>query len=285
MGGVMKFIKSLAKWIGIIGLSLVALGGIFYFSYVKPVLNKIEESRYVQYDENLTIHEGGGGNSGLLLSDSLILVIDTKMGDGATSFASTVKSVTEKKPVLVVNTHYHIDHTSGNDLYAGHTILAGGGYTPEIWKQEAKEEDMPTKWLRDRMDIRMGDETATIFTYNTKAHTVGDVFVYLQKRKILFAGDMILNEQVPSVSNGDPQGYLDVFDRLENEFDIEKIVPGHGPTAGPELLDNFRQYFNDMKTAANDPSKRDELIERYKSWTQVPLLMSSENVMKGFKKD
>lgn len=281
----MKFVKSLAKWIGIIGLSLVALGGIFYFSYVKPVLNKIEESRFVQYDETLTIHEGGGGNSGLLLSDSLILVIDTKMGDGATSFASTVKSVAEKKPVLVVNTHYHIDHTSGNDLYAGHTILAGGGYTPEIWKQEAKEEDMPTQWLRDRMDIRMGDETATIFTYNTKAHTVGDVFVYLQKRKILFAGDMILNEQVPSISNGDPQGYLDVFDRLENEFEIEKIVPGHGPTAGPELLDNFRQYLNDMKTAANDPSKRDELIERYKSWTQVPLLMSSENVMKAFKKE
>jgi glyoxylase-like metal-dependent hydrolase (beta-lactamase superfamily II) len=100
---------------------------------------------------------------------------------------------------------------------------------------------------------------------------------------MLFAGDVILNGQVPSIANGDPEGYLAAFDRLQKEFDIQRIVPGHGPTGGIEILETFRRYFNDMKTAANDDSKRDELIDKYKDWTHVPLMMSSENVVKKFK--
>lgn len=280
----MKTIKKIAKWIGLIGLALVAIVAVFYFIYVKPVLNKIEESRVVEYDNDFTIYEGGGGNSGILVSDSLVLVVDTKMDDGAELFAAKVKEIAGSKPILVVNTHYHIDHTSGNDLYAGQTIIAGGGYTPEIWKKEAKDEDMPTQWLPGRMDIRMGNDTATLITFNMKAHTVGDVFVYLHRRKLLFGGDVILNGQVPSVANGDPEGYLAVFDKLQKEFDIQKIVPGHGPSGGIEILDTFRQYFNDMKLAATDPSRGGEMIDKYDTWTHVPFMMSSQNVVDGFKK-
>lgn len=129
----------------------------------------------------------------------------------------------------------------------------------------------------------MGDDTVTIFTLNLKAHTAGDVFVYSHKRKMLFAGDVILNGQVPSINNGDPNGYLVAFDRLQKEYNIQTIVPGHGPVGGIELLENFRQYFNDMKQAAADPSKEEELVGKYKDWLQVPMLMSSANVIDAFK--
>ena len=280
----MKTLKSIAKWVGILGLIIVAFGALFYFFYVSPVLDKIEEARVVNYDDTLTIYEGGGGNSGVIVSDSLVIVIDTKMGDGADLLAATVKDLAGNRPILAVNTHYHIDHSSGNHLYGGQTILAGGGYTPEIWMEEGKSEDMPTQWLKDKIDVKMGDDTVTIFTLNVKSHTVSDVFVYLHKRKLLFGGDVILNGQVPSINNGDPEGYLVAFDRLQKDLDIQRIVPGHGPTGGIEILDNFRQYFNDMKAAATDPSKEDELLAKYKEWTQVPMLMSSTNVVDGFKK-
>jgi len=280
----MKTLKKIAKWVGIVGLVIVGVVSIFYFIYVRPVLNKIEASRVVDYDQNLVIFEGGGGNSGILKSDSLVIVVDTKMGDGADALAARVREIAGNKPVLVVNTHYHIDHTSGNRMFAGQSILAGGGYTPEIWNQEAKEADMPTQWLADRMDIKMDDDTVTILTLNIKAHTVGDVFLYSHKRKMLFGGDVILNGQVPSVANGDPEGYLKAFDMLQQQFDIQKIVPGHGPTGGIEILDTFRQYFNDMKIAANDDSKHDELVDKYKDWTQVPMMMSSGNVIDKFRK-
>ncbi|MEI9920382.1 MAG: MBL fold metallo-hydrolase [Bacteroidota bacterium] len=279
----MKIVKKIAKWIGIIGLVIVGLAAIFYFSYVKPVLAKIEATNIINYDDNLVIFEGGGGNSGILKSDSLVLVIDTKMSDGADALATQVKQIAGIKPILIVNTHYHIDHSRGNHLYPGQTIIAGGGYTPETWTDQGKEEDMPTQWLKDRMDIKMGDDTATIITLNRQVHTVGDVFVYLHKRKMLFGGDVILNGQIPSIANGDPEGYLAAFDRLQKEFDIQKIVPGHGPTGGIEILENFRQYFNDMKIAATDKSKLDEMVAKYKDWTQVPMIMSSDAVIKKFR--
>jgi glyoxylase-like metal-dependent hydrolase (beta-lactamase superfamily II) len=280
----MKTAKKIARWIGITGLTLVGVVAIFYFIYVKPVLDKIEETNFYKYDDNLTIFEGGGGNSGILNSDSVVIVVDTKMSAGADVFAAMVKEIAGNKPILIVNTHYHIDHTRGNHLYPGQTIIAGGGYTPETWTDEAKKEDMPTQWLRDRKDIKMNGDTVTIITLNIKAHTVGDVFVYSHKRKMLFGGDVILNGQVPSVANGDPEGYLVAFDRLQKEFDIQKIVPGHGPTGGIVILETFRQYFNDMKTAANDESQRDQLLDKYKDWTHVPMMMSSGNVITKFKK-
>ncbi len=280
----MLLLKKIARWIGILGLIIVGFGGLFYLFYVAPVLDKIEQESRIDYDDTLTIFEGGGGNSGVFTSDSLIIVVDSKMEEGAEKLAIEINSTAKGRPVLVVNTHYHFDHSSGNHFYPGQTILAGAGYTPETWLQEAKKEDTPTKWLTDKMNIRMGDDTVTIFTLNMIAHTAGDVFVYSHKRKMLFAGDVILNGQVPSINNGDPEGYLVAFDRLEKEYDIQKIVPGHGPTGGVELLQNFRQYFNDMKQAAADPSKEDELIAKYKDWSQVPMLMSSTNVVDAFKK-
>lgn len=280
----MKTLKTIAKWIGILGLILVGFGGLFYLFYVAPVLGKIEEQRTVSYDPSLTIFEGGGGNSGVFTSDSLVIVVDTKMSDAADQLAAKVKELAGSKPIFIVNTHYHIDHSRGNHLYPGQTILAGAGYTPETWTQEGKEEDMPNKWLADRMDIKMGSDTVTIFTLNMKAHTVGDVFVYSHKRKMLFGGDVILNGQVPSINNGTPEGYLVAFNMIRKEFDIQKIVPGHGPMGGIEILETFSQYFNDMKAAAADPSKEDQLVEKYKDWTQVPMLMSSANVIDAFKK-
>lgn len=280
----MRILKKIAIWLGVTLLLLGASVFVLYKIYVSPVLAKIEAANTLYYDDYLTIFEGGGGNTGVLKSDSLVLVIDSKMGDAAKELEARVKEIAEDRPILVVNTHFHIDHTQGNRLFKGQRIMAGRGYSEETWVTEAAKEDMPNQWLQERLDIPMGDDTVTLLTFNFKAHTVGDVFVYLHRRKMLFGGDVILNGQVPSINNGTPEGYLTAFDMLEKEFDIEQIVPGHGSTGGIEILQNFRQYFLDMKTAANDESKADELIDKYKDWTQVPLLMSSQNVVDAFKK-
>jgi glyoxylase-like metal-dependent hydrolase (beta-lactamase superfamily II) len=280
----MKILKKVLKWLAIAVGALVLVVGSLYFIYVRPVMQTIEAQKTIEYDDNLTIHLGGGGNTGVLVSDSLVIVIDTKMGDAAEDLASEVKQLAGDRPILAINTHYHIDHTGGNDLYAGQTVLAGGGYTPASWVTEAANNDMPSQWLSDRIVIKTDVDTVTILTLNMTAHTAGDVFVYLHNRKMLFGGDVILNGQVPSVNNGDPEGYLTAFDRLQKEFEIQTIIPGHGEPGSIEIMETFRQYFNDMKTAANDETKRDEMFEKYEYWVHVPLLMSSGNVVDKFRK-
>jgi cyclase len=281
----MKKLKKVLKWIGIILLVLIAVAVTLYMIYLRPFMQKMKVMDVVKYDKELTIVLGGGGNSGILASDSLVIVIDTKMDEGAEKLYALVKEVAGSKPILVVNTHYHPDHTKGNALYKGQTIIAGGNYTKEFWIKEAGEETLPTEWLKDKMDIKMGDDTVTLFNLARNAHTASDVFVYLHKRKLLFGGDVILNKQVPALlGNADPDGYMAAFDELPKKFDIQKIVPGHGNIGGVEIIDNFRQYFKDMSTAAQDASKKDELVAKYKDWGQIPLFMSPGATISVIKK-
>ncbi|HXC03583.1 MAG TPA: MBL fold metallo-hydrolase, partial [Bacteroidia bacterium] len=144
----MKILVKILKWLGGIVLVLGAIVFILYLIYFRPFLQKMNETHTLQYDKELTLVIGGGGNSGILVSDSLVLVIDTKMGKAADSLYKMAKEIAGAKPIAVVNTHIHADHTGGNKLYMGMTIIAGGSYTPEQWLKEDGQEGMPTKWIK-----------------------------------------------------------------------------------------------------------------------------------------
>jgi glyoxylase-like metal-dependent hydrolase (beta-lactamase superfamily II) len=281
----MKTLKKVLKWIGIILLIIGITGVTLFMIYVRPFMQKMKETTTINYDKELTLVMGGGGNSGILVSDSLVIVIDTKMDEAAEKLSEKVKELAGNKPVIVINTHFHPDHSKGNKLYKGQTIIAGSNYSKEFWIKEAGEETLPTQWLKDKMDIKMGDDTVTILNLAKDIHTQSDVVVYLHKRKMLFGGDVILNKQAPALfGKANPDNYLIAFDRLPKEFDIQKIVPGHGAIGGIEIIDNFKQFFIDMQTAAGDDSKKDELVEKYKEWNQIPFLMSPAATVSAIKK-
>ena len=279
-------VKKILKWVGIVILLLVIICVTLYMIYLRPFMENMKKTSVVNYDKELTLVLGGGGNSGILVSDSVVMVIDTKMDAAAEALYKQVKQLAGNKPILVVNTHYHPDHSNGNSFYKGSTIIAGGNYSKEFWEKHTEPNTLPTLWLKDKMDIKMGDDTATIYNMAKNVHTASDIVVYLHKRKILFGGDVILNHQAPAimgVSDSDPDGYLAEFDLLPKMFDIQHVVPGHGPIGGIEIIENFKQYFLDMQTAANDPSKEKELVAKYKDWAQIPMLMSPGVTIKAFK--
>jgi len=263
--------------IGLLILTLLIVAGTFFFIYVRPFMTKMKTTNTIQYDPQLTLVISGGGNTGILVSDSVVLVIDTKMNDAAEALSKTVHDLAGKKPIIVVNTHIHTDHTSGNKFYEGQTIIAGGNYDKDFWIKECGDKGVPTVWLKDSMTLKIGDETVTIINLPWSAHTQSDVFVYLQNRKMLFGGDVILNSQAPAMFSrykADGYGYLKAFDYVEQRFDINKVVPGHGPVGGKEVIDNYKDFFIDMKLAALDPSRKKELINKYKDYGQIPFLMS-----------
>jgi glyoxylase-like metal-dependent hydrolase (beta-lactamase superfamily II) len=273
--------------LGLLILTLVIVAGSFFVIYLKPFMAKMKTTTTIQYDPQLTLVLGGGGNSGILVSDSAVLLIDTKMDDAAEALSKTVHDLAGKKPIIVVNTHIHTDHTSGNKYYEGQTIIAGGNYDKAVWIKECGDKGVPTVWLKDSLTFKMGDETVTIVNLPWNAHTQSDVFVYLQNRKMLFGGDVILNHQAPvmfSRYNASGDGYLKAFDYVEHRFDINKVVPGHGPIGGIEVINNFRDFFADMKLASLDPSRKKELIDKYKDYGQIPFLMSPAATVAAFEK-
>ena len=268
-------------------VTLVMTACIFYGVYVNPFMQKMKTITTIKYDPQLTLVLSGGGNTGILVSDSVVLVIDTKMNAAADSLSTMVHALADKKPIIVVNTHIHTDHTSGNKFYEGQTIIAGGNYDKDFWVKECGDKGVPTVWVKDSLVFKVGDETVTILNLPWNAHTQSDVFVYLQNRKMLFGGDVILNRQAPAMFDrykADGYGYLRAFDYVEKRFDINKVVPGHGDVGGIEVINNFKDFFIDMKLAALDPSRKKELLDKYKDWNQIPFLMSPAAVEGFFEK-
>jgi glyoxylase-like metal-dependent hydrolase (beta-lactamase superfamily II) len=281
----MKRWKKVLAWFGVVVALVFVTAGSLFLIYLRPFLQKMKQTEVIQYDSGLTLVLGGGGNTGILASDSLVIVIDSKMDDAAERLHETVKQIAGSKPILVVNTHWHTDHSSGNKYYSGQSIMAGANYTKEMWVKEAGEATLPTRWLKDRMDVRMGDDTVTFLNLGRNVHTPSDIVVYLHRRKMLFGGDVILNKNAPAIlGTADPEGYLWAFNLIPAQFDIQKVVPGHGAVGGIEIIDNFRQYFLDMKLAAEDPLQKDKLVSKYDDWGQIPVLMSPGSTIRAFRK-
>jgi glyoxylase-like metal-dependent hydrolase (beta-lactamase superfamily II) len=270
-------LKKLFISLGLLLGAVVIAVGIFFLMYIYPFMSAMKNTTTIQYDPKLTIVLGGGGNSGILVSDSAVLVIDTKQDDAAKALAETVKKLAGSKHIIVINTHVHPDHTGGNKYYEGQTIIAGGNYDKDFWIKQAGDKGVPNVWVKDSLVLKFGDEVVTILNLPWPAHTQSDIFVYLQNRKMLFGGDVILNHAAPamfSTYKADGYGYLKAFDYVTKRFDVQKVVPGHGPIGGIEVINNYRDFFIDMKVASLDAVKKDALIAKYKDWKQIPYLMS-----------
>lgn len=281
-------IKRILIRIGLLLVVLAATAGVLYLIYLRPFMQQMMVMATTHPDAQLTLVTGGGGNSGILTSDSAVLVIDTKMDDGARAFYDTVKAIAGLRPITIVNTHIHSDHTKGNALYSGATILAGARYDQQQWISENGKENLPNVWVRDSLILHIGDETVTILNLGFDAHTQSDVVVYLHKRQVLFTGDLVLNQQAPALFSryrATARGYLAAFDTLENRFIIRTIVPGHGPIGGPDLIDTYRSFFQDMYVAAVDHNKKPQLLTKYNTWRQIPFIMSPDATISYIRKE
>ncbi len=274
--------------IGFLLVVLVATGGMLYLIYVHPFIKQMMVTTTTHPDKQLTLVTGGGGNSGILVSDSAVLVVDTKMDEGATAFYDTVRQIAGSKAIIIVNTHIHGDHAKGNALYKGATVIAGARYDKEQWVSENGADALPNVWVKDSLILQMGDETAVIFNLGFDAHTQSDVIVYLKKRQVLFAGDLILNQQAPALFSryrATARGYLAAFDTIESRFAIKTLVPGHGPIGGRDLISAYRAFFQDMFVASVDHEKKPQLLTKYNTWKQIPFMMSPDATVSYIRKE
>ena len=265
-----------------IAIALILLVACF-FIFIYPTFNSFLKTETVQFDSSLTIVLGGGGNSGVLVTDRAVVVIDTKMSKPAKELAKLVKEKAGNRKIIVINTHYHGDHINGNNLYKGSTIIIGN-YDMDFLKKNIKPEFMPNAFVKDSLVLALGKDTLMLYNLG-QAHTFRDMVVYLKGRKLLFSGDLIFDKMNPVLkkeSGADINKWIKVLDNILAR-DIKTIVPGHGKIGGKEIALSLKQYFEDMKMAASDPSKEAKLKAKYSTWFNVPSMASTEKTIEYIK--
>jgi cyclase len=206
---------------------------------------------YVQPDGTWWIN-----NTGFVVGESVVLSVDTCATERRTrAYLDALRARAGASPQLLVNTHHHGDHTNGNGLVAGATVVGHRRCRQEMLRNGILRPDgifEPVDWgeltlappvltFEDRLDLHVGDRRVELHHVGTAAHTTNDVVVWLPEERVLFTGDLAFNGGTPFVLMGSVAGTLLALDRLV-EFDAEVVVPGHGPPAGPEVFDTVGSY-------------------------------------------
>jgi glyoxylase-like metal-dependent hydrolase (beta-lactamase superfamily II) len=265
------------NWKRIILITLIILvfiagaGAILFYPVYRFMFTEI--SRVV--DKNLTIVQGGGGNSGVVVTDSAVVVIDTKMGSDAEKLYNLAKSKAGNKKLIVVNTHFHGDHVKGNRLYKGSDIYIGA-YDQKFLLDDVGIENMPNRFVKDSLIMNLGDEVMCLYNLG-QAHTWNDMVVFFKNRHVIFTGDLIFYRVNPFLnreSGANVDKWIGALDQMLKIPDIGKVVPGHGETGDRTMIESMRTYFLDMKVAAAEPAKEKEMKLKYKDWMELPMMTS-----------
>jgi glyoxylase-like metal-dependent hydrolase (beta-lactamase superfamily II) len=193
--------------------------------------------------------EGGGGNSGVIVGEHSVIVIDAKMTPtGGRQLLDCIAAITPKPVTTVLLTHSDMDHVNGLAAFpAGVEIVAHENAAKEMRAAIAAND--PRAPPADRLPTRIlsaSDQTLVVDGITLEvfhwapAHTSGDLVVFLPKEKIVFAGDIeTLNFPNPLIhleKNGSSLGWIATA-RAMTALDADRFVPGHGDVQTREALD------------------------------------------------
>jgi cyclase len=232
-------------------LLLVAAGAVglwFYRTYLRP--------ERVTLAPGVDVITAGGGNTLVVKDGADLLVLDTKFPPAAGWLGDRVTD-DYGQPTVVVNTHYHYDHTHGNAEYPGAKVYAHRAVPglmrqsdPEWWG--AHESALPSELVGDEARVMVGGQEV-VLTHPGPAHTRGDLWAYLRRgdREIVATGDLFVHTYYPffDLTEGgvDIPGLIAALRTMADRHPRAAFVPGHGPVAAAADLHRFADYLQALQ--------------------------------------
>jgi glyoxylase-like metal-dependent hydrolase (beta-lactamase superfamily II) len=200
--------------------------------------------------------EGQGGNITVAVGKDGIIMVDCEYAPLHDKIKAAISTVSNLPIKYLVNTHFHGDHTGGNEPFArdGATVvseinvknrLAAGttnGLTG-VKTPPVPEAALPSKTYTGAFHIRLRGRVADL-KHIEHAHTDGDTYVWFKTANVLSTGDTFTNGRYPNIdfaNGGNIKGMIaatDAYLKLVNAK--TRIVPGHGPLADKTVLTEYR---------------------------------------------
>ena len=207
----------------------------------------------------------GLNNAGFIVGRNSVTVIDTCFTEARTkAFLEAVHTVTTLPLRTLLNTHHHGDHTHGNYLLPGATIIAHRLCREMVIETGLRtlhplfptvewgnlELAPPVVTFEDRLDVYVDDLRVELI-FVGPAHTTNDILVWVPERSVLYSGDLLFNQGTPFVAMGSIAGSLRALETLRGLW-AKTIVPGHGPVCGLEVVDDMVAYLRFVQELARE---------------------------------
>lgn len=265
-------------------LRTLLCGTILFIFSIHPALAR-QDADEVQIETihvsgNVYMLVGSGGNLGLSVGDDGAFLIDDQFAPLTEKILAAIQSLTESNVQFLINTHWHGDHTGGNEnmgkvgaiivahenvrkqMTVDHFLAAFNSTTPA-----SPESALPVVTFTESVTFHWNADEIRVFHVDP-AHTDGDSVIHFKKANVIHAGDVFFNGMYPFIdtsTGGNLNGMISAAKIiLDLATDETKIIPGHGPLATRADLEGYYEMLvtaRDLIKEQVDAGKtRDEVI-------------------------
>lgn len=221
---------------------------------------------------------GAGGNIGLSVGNDAVFVVDDQFAPLTPKILASIRTITDKPVKFVLNTHWHGDHTGGNENLGkgGALIMAHDNVRKRMSTEQfmaamnmrvapSPREALPVVTFNDGVTFHINDDSVSA-THVAPAHTDGDVIVHFIKANVVHMGDVFNNAGLPFVdlsSGGSVHGVIAAADRVYSMTNAQtRIVPGHGQVTDRARLKQWRDAVAAVRDGVARELKAGRTIEQ-----------------------
>ena len=216
----------------------------------------------VKLTENIYMLEGQGGNIGLFFGQQGTFIIDDQFAPLHEKIIAKIKEITagsvpENENMFVINTHFHGDHTGGNELMgnAGAIILAHENVRKRLSTEQVNkffnrttppspEGALPIITFTGDLTFHINGDSVKVH-HVAPAHTDGDAIIYFTKANVIHAGDILFTTSYPVIDldgGGSVAGMIRAAEEIMGLCNEQtKLIPGHGKLTDKAGLARFRE--------------------------------------------
>lgn len=205
---------------------------------------------------------GRGGNIGVSVGADGVILIDDQYAPLTDKIKAAVASLSDQPIRYIVNTHFHGDHTGGNENLGDAAVIVAhdnvrqrlnqGSFVKAFNMKTAPAPGvaLPSITFNAEMSLHMnGDDVRIIHVKN--AHTDGDSIIHFRNTNVIHMGDLMFFGMFPFIdvhNGGDVDGVLQGLDLAISAADAETIViPGHGKVTDKAGLIQYRQIIQELR--------------------------------------
>ena len=219
------------------------------------------EIQTVSLGNGIYMLTGQGGNIGVSVGEDGVFMIDDQFAPLTDKIRAAVAEISDQPVKFVLNTHWHFDHTGGNENFGnlGSVIVAHDNVRERMSTTQfmdalgrevppSPEVALPVITFSDTTTFHINGQEICAFHVET-AHTDGDSIVHFHDSNVIHMGDIYFNGLYPFVdqsSGGSLDGMIAAVEQVLELADEEtQIIPGHGPLSD---RDGLVVYYNLLRT-------------------------------------